>query len=588
MTPGPRGTRVLIVEPSLRDNGAVRSNVRLAQRWTAAGCPTLLLAFDGSPVLPEGHVEIPDDVAWTVATTGEAPLRRSLLPVLRRLLPAARSADVVVAGREMGLGLVLAWGLARLARVPLVVMVRSSPTRSLGSHGPTWMGAVGRRALRGADALVCISGGLVPDVLATGARARGVAVVLGGVEVDAVRAAAREEADPSLLPAGEGPLVVALGRLSRQKGFDVLLRAHRAVLDRGLPHRLLVLGEGEQREELEALVDELGVRSTASLPGFAASPLPVLAAADLYVLSSRWEGFSQTVAESLLVGTPVVSTDCVSGPRELLRDGAHGRLVPVEDVDALADAVADHLRDPEPLRRAAAAGAAWARRELDVDRAAEQTLDVVRRAARGEPLASELVETAAEEAAQESAVSSALSLRELVAEDLRTNHGHRFAPGFHALAVHRFGRWARSAPRPARGVLSVVHKSLQLVVRNVYGIELPVTVEVGRRVVIAHQNGLVLHPEVVLGDDVVLRHNVTLGARDGYAHPGSRVAPVLERGVELAVGAIVVGPVTIGAWAKIGPNAVVTRDVPAGAVVTAGEPTVRERAPRARPRTGRP
>lgn len=406
-----RPTRVLLVEPNLRDNGAVRSNVRLAQRWTAAGSPTLLLAFDGSP---GSRLELPDDVPSVVGTTGEKPLRRSLHHVLRRLVPLARSADVVVAGREMGLGLVLAWTLARLARRPLVVMVRSSPTRSLVSHGPRWTGVAARRALRRADALVCISEGLVADVLATGAHARKVAVVLNGVEVGAVQAAGREVPDPGLVPAGEGPLVVAVGRLSRQKGFDVLLRAHRSVLDQGLPHRLLVLGEGEQRAELEALVDDLGVRPTVSMPGFAPRPLAVLAAADLYVLASRWEGFSQTVAESLLLGTPVVSTDCVSGPRELLRDGAHGRLVPVEDVQALADAVADHLRDPEDLRRRAAVGARWAQRELDVDRAARQSLEVVRRAARGELPPQRLTDVAVEETAQGAATGSAPSPDELL------------------------------------------------------------------------------------------------------------------------------------------------------------------------------
>lgn len=583
MSSGHRPPRVLLVEPNLRDNGAIRSNARLAQRWTATGAPTVLLALDGSDVLPEGRFPLPEGVRSVVGTTGGESLRRSLPQLVRRLVPLARSADVVVAGREMGLGLVLAGVLARLARRPLVVLVRSSPSRSLGSHGPSWTAAVARRVLRGADALVCVSSGLVPDVLAAGASDRAVVVVLNGVEVDAVRAAAREAPDPSELPSGSGPLVVAVGRLSRQKGFDVLLRAHRAVLDQGAPHRLVVLGEGEQREELEALVDELGVRASASLPGFARSPLPLLASADLFVSSSRWEGFGQGVAEALLVGTPVVSTDCVAGPREILRDGAHGRLVPVEDVEALADAIAHHLRDPEPLRRAAATGSAWAHRALDVDRTAREVLQVVTRVARGEEAAPGGAEGLVEPGGGRATSGSAPSLRELVVEDLRTNHGHRFAPGFHALAVHRYGRWARGAPRPARDVLSVVHKALQLVVRNVYGIEIPLSVEMGRRVVIAHQGGLVLHPEVVVGDEVVLRHNVTLGARDGYAHPG-RVAPVLERGVELAVGAVVVGPVTLGEWSKIGPNAVVTRDVPAGAVVTAGESAVRQRAPRQRPR----
>lgn len=95
-------------------------------------------------------------------------------------------------------------------------------------------------------------------------------------------------------------------------------------------------------------------------------------------LSSRWEGFGQSLAEALLLGTPVVASDCVSGPRELLLHGAHGDLVPVGDSDALAGAMVRHIDSPERLRQAAERGRQWARAHIDVDRTAAEMLQILR------------------------------------------------------------------------------------------------------------------------------------------------------------------------------------------------------------------
>ena len=124
-----------------------------------------------------------------------------------------------------------------------------------------------------------------------------------------------------------------------------------------LTARLVILGEGRDREALTALADSLGVGADVAMPGFMANPYPWLARARLFVLSSAWEGSPNALTEALALGVPAVSTACPSGPDEILADGRHGPLVPVGDVDAMAAAMLRTLRaprDPDGLREAVA------------------------------------------------------------------------------------------------------------------------------------------------------------------------------------------------------------------------------------------
>lgn len=158
---------------------------------------------------------------------------------------------------------------------------------------------------------------------------------------------------PWLRP-GQPPVIVVAGRLERQKDFPTLIRAFAQV--RGeRPCRLLILGDGGGRARLQALSAELGITADVDLPGFQANPYPFLARADLFVLSSRWEGSPNVLTEALALGTPVVATDCPSGPHELLDGGRYGPLVPVGDVAALGKAVAATLDQPLPPERLEAA-----------------------------------------------------------------------------------------------------------------------------------------------------------------------------------------------------------------------------------------
>jgi serine O-acetyltransferase len=168
----------------------------------------------------------------------------------------------------------------------------------------------------------------------------------------------------------------------------------------------------------------------------------------------------------------------------------------------------------------------------------------------------------------------ALPLREmlsLVREDFRTNDRSLSYPGFQALAVHRFGNWIAGLPRVLRAIFRPLHTVGSVFVRNVYGIELPWTTRVGRRVRISHQCGIVIHPRTVIGDDCLIRQNVTIGAVSMQRIGG---APRLDVGVEVGAGAVIVGSITVGESARIGPNTVVMTSVPAGAMVVAPPPRV--------------
>lgn len=157
-----------------------------------------------------------------------------------------------------------------------------------------------------------------------------------------------------------------------------------------------------------------------------------------------------------------------------------------------------------------------------------------------------------------------LSLIDIVREDLRAHGGDWTKPGFRALAVYRFGVWRMSIrPKLVRAPLSLLYRHFYRHVRNHYGIELPYSATVGRRVIFEHQSGVVVHGASVIGDDCIIRQNCTLGIRR-VDRPTE--APILGRGVDLGAGAVILGNVRIGDGARIGANAVVLADVPSGAL----------------------
>jgi len=156
---------------------------------------------------------------------------------------------------------------------------------------------------------------------------------------------AKKDINHKWLKDKKATVILGVGRLNESKDFSTLIRAFN-ILREKINAKLLILGEGEERKKLEILIKELSLENEVDMPGFADNPYAYMARSDVYVLSSRWEGLPNTLIEAMACGTPVVSTNCPSGPVEILEDGKYGKLVPVGDVEALAGAISEALNNP--------------------------------------------------------------------------------------------------------------------------------------------------------------------------------------------------------------------------------------------------
>ena len=166
-------------------------------------------------------------------------------------------------------------------------------------------------------------------------------------------------------------MILAVGRLSDAKDFPTLLKAI-VRMNEKRKVKCIILGEGELREKLQGMIEQLSLSGTVDLHGFVGNPYAYLAKADLFVLSSRREGFPNVLVEAMACGTPVVATDCPSGPAEILENGKYGPLVPVGDAQALADAMLRTLDDHLPAETLIARA-----EEFSVEKIADQYIDLL-------------------------------------------------------------------------------------------------------------------------------------------------------------------------------------------------------------------
>jgi glycosyltransferase involved in cell wall biosynthesis len=278
---------------------------------------------------------------------GSSHVGTALLPLvsyLRRARPAVLLCDKYRVNRVV----LLARWLAR-AHTRIVVRVGTTVSVDLASRPRVqrWVETLWMRLLYPhADAVITPSRGASLDL----ARVAGlpevrVRTVESPLITRDLEEKAAQTADHPWLVDKDRPVFLGVGELSPRKDFATLIRAF-ARVRAGLAARLIILGDGGQRGNLLALARELGVADDVSLPGFTRNPYAFMARADGFALSSRWEGMPVVLIEALAVGTPVVSTDCPSGPREILQEGRYGMLVPVGDDARLAHALAALLRNP--------------------------------------------------------------------------------------------------------------------------------------------------------------------------------------------------------------------------------------------------
>ncbi len=280
------------------------------------------------------------DVLFHSAHIGQAVGANVLrITRLRHALRGARP-DVIVSFLDMTnvLTLMASWGLG----IPVVVSERNDPREY--SIGPAW--SVLRSVFyRHADAIVVQSCAIRDWVLK-----------LPGIKAAYVipnpMRPISSESKPASKPHTSTHAIVAMGRLVEQKGFDILVEAFSRCAAKYSDWSLVILGEGPQRTRLESVAADLGIRDRVHLVGQVREPDTILKGADLFVLSSRYEGFPNALVEAMACQLPVVSTDCSSGgPRDIIRDGVDGILVPPKDVAALAIAMERLMADREERQR---------------------------------------------------------------------------------------------------------------------------------------------------------------------------------------------------------------------------------------------
>jgi glycosyltransferase involved in cell wall biosynthesis len=346
--------RLAVLASFSGDGGVERMLVNLLEGFVARGMAIdlLLIRASGPQLarLPEGIrvIKLPSDHA--------ALNLRSLTAYLRKTRPPA-----LLAAKHRAL-LVALWA-RRLAGTPTRIVGRIGTTVSAALEGKSRLRRIGwkistHRFYRWADAIVAVSTGVAEDVrIMADLPPERVVVVPNPVVSARLHAMAQAVPDhPWFAGSGGGPLIIGMGRLTEQKDFPTLIRAF-ARVRRSRPCRLMILGRGRLLHDLEQLATELGVRNDVAFAGFVDNPYPWLVRAQLFVLSSAWEGSPNALTEALALGVPVVATDCPSGPREILQGGRYGPLVPVGDERALAAAIAavlDGPPDPHTLREAVA------------------------------------------------------------------------------------------------------------------------------------------------------------------------------------------------------------------------------------------
>lgn len=342
--------RIALFSASLRGGGAERVMLNLARGFADRGFTVdLVLAQAEGPYLNE----VPSGV--TVVDLGAHRVLASLPPLIGYLRRKRPKAMLSAMGH---VNLVALWA-ARLARVKtrLVVSIHND---SAAQDTRTIRSLTGRALIRRfyprADMVVAVSQGVREHVLrSTGMSPERVRVIHNPVVTPELYEKAKLPAQHPWFARGEPPVILGAGRLCKQKDFPSLVRAF-ALVRKQQSARLVILGEGPERHELEVLINELGLEENVALLGFVDNPYAYMARASVFVLSSAWEGFGNVLVEAMAVGCPLVSIDCGSGPAEVLDNGRYGHLVPVGSVDDLASSIVMTLNaatDADMLHRRA-------------------------------------------------------------------------------------------------------------------------------------------------------------------------------------------------------------------------------------------
>jgi len=375
-----RPARISFLLDNLTGGGAEKVILNLAGGFTKLGHPVDILVCKMEGVLcnsiPAGVNLVPlksssttlgflcamrADPAGFRAIAGMTIKRKlfRFIPPIAAHLKASRPAALVSALPKSNINAVLA---KYYSGTPIRVVVgahinmstQDAECYSSGKSNLRYMRPLMQRCYRRADAVVAVSKGVAEDIATYLCLDRDhVTTIYNPIETKQIETLSHESLNHPWFDSATVPIILGIGRFVAQKDFPLLLRAF-AKLREKRQARLVLLGgdeasaeQREQKQELVRLATQLGVQNDFDTLGFKVNPYPFLRKASVFVLSSRYEGFGNVLVEALLCGCPVVSTNCPSGPAEILDNGKYGTLVPVGDERKLADAICETLDTPK-------------------------------------------------------------------------------------------------------------------------------------------------------------------------------------------------------------------------------------------------
>lgn len=352
--------RVCFVLPSLNGGGAERAAVQILNGLDAAGWDRSMFLFAREgPYLSDVDAAIPIDSADSRSRWRRwQALRRFVADRRPEIVMAFLSYfSVLSAVRAANTGAKVIFNL----QTPLSEFLTDADYRWRRGGLRTAFSAVTRIGYAGADLIIATSRGVSRDLTegfaVDPARIR---VLPNPVDLDRVRAAAAEPISEEVLPPGTGPLIVAAGRLAEAKNYPLMIEAFDAVR-REMPSRLCILGQGELEAPIRQMIRARGLDGSVTLAGFQPNPWPYIARADVFLLTSRYEGFGNVLIEAMACGVPVIAT-ASPGTRDIIRDGVDGRIVETHAAPAVSAAVLELLRSIERRQAMSAAATQGAER----------------------------------------------------------------------------------------------------------------------------------------------------------------------------------------------------------------------------------
>jgi glycosyltransferase involved in cell wall biosynthesis len=360
-------SHIALFVPSLRGGGAEKVMLSLASAFSDRGQRVdLVLVNAEGPYLKE----VPSTIR--IVNLHASRVIASLFGLMR-YLRQERPDAMISALSHANIVAILACRIARI-KTRLMVSEHTTLTSSVKNQNlrrGRWLPFLMRRFYPHADAVVAVSTGVADDLAKRISLPREhIRVIYNPIFSDHLLRLAQEDIVEPWFAPEMPPVLVAAGRLTRAKGFEILIKAF-AQLRKNRKVLLMILGEGSEHSTLQNLIKEFDLHESVRLAGFKSNPIAYMKRAAAFVLSSRWEGFGNVLVEAMACGTPVISTDCPSGPAEILENGKWGRLVPMNDVDALAqamEATLDESAHPDVAKRA---------QDFSIDAAVDQYLSVL-------------------------------------------------------------------------------------------------------------------------------------------------------------------------------------------------------------------